>query len=537
MLLATTNWLTQDVAPIPLLWVLPLSVYLLSFVFTFQRRNWYFRGAFHFLFAITAFLAVFALFRGANVNVFQQIGVFLMMLFAACMVCHGELARIKPEARFLTAFYLTLSAGGAFGGIFVGIIAPLIFPAIWEYHIGLWAIAALLVFILFRDKASWLHQARTYPLLTLAIFAALYLLPEYLREVGGITIPGQITRGYDIGIVALLVISMWLAVKRDSKVARRHLLRSYEIAIAIIFLLWSGALYINLTSERGRLLHRERNFYGAISVQQYLVNDALGPYVELMHGRITHGNQLEQHRSLPTSYFNEKSGAGLALTTGQGRAKGGMRVGVIGLGVGTIAAYSRANDVYRFYELNPAVIRLAQRASGYFTFLDDSPAKIEIVPGDARLSLEAEAARGNFQNFDVLFVDAFNGDSVPVHLLTAEAMKLYLSHLRGPDSVIVVQILNRAVDLAPVVAGLAKLYGLNGTLISTDINRGAIYFSEWILLTRGNSLNIPEIQRAGRPILAFTHSQPPVWTDDYSDLFSALDLDSVSLKFKSLVRF
>ena len=168
MLLATTNLLTQDVAPIPLLWVLPLCVYLLSFVFTFSRSNWYFRGLFHPLFAITALIAVIALFRGTGMNVFKQIGVFLAMLFTACVICHGELARIKPEARYLTAFYLTLSAGGACGGIFVGIIAPLVFPAIWEYHIGLWAIAVLLVLILFLDKDSWLHEPRPDPWVPMA---------------------------------------------------------------------------------------------------------------------------------------------------------------------------------------------------------------------------------------------------------------------------------------------------------------------------------------------------------------------------------
>ena len=527
MLLATTNLLTQDVAPIPLLWVLPLSIYLLSFVFTFYRSNWYFRGLFHPLFAITAFMAVIALFRGTHMNVFKEIGVFLAMLFTACVICHGELARIKPEARYLTAFYLTLSAGGAFGGIFVGIISPLIFPAIWEYHIGLWAIAALLIFILFLDKDSWLHDATPNPWIPMALSAAIYLLPKYLAWIGMITIPEPIVLAYNVGIAVVILTLVWLAF--GAQRARRRTLRWYQITVGASFLLFSAALYAHLTSQKDRLLYRERNFYGALSVHQHLDNAMLHSNFTLMHGRIVHGVQLEQDRKLATTYYDEKSGAGLALTTNPRRAASGMRVGIIGLGVGTLAAYSRAGDVYRFYEINPAVIRLAQGAAGYFSFLKDAPAQIEIAPGDARLSLEAEAARHDFQNFDVLIIDAFNGDSIPTHLLTREAMKLYLSHLRGPDSVIAVHISNIAVDLAPPIATLAKLFGMKTTLITTDLSDGVIIPSEWILLTRGNSLNVPAIRSAGKPLLAFTNHQTNVWTDDYSDILSLLGFRGISI--------
>jgi hypothetical protein len=196
-----------------------------------------------------------------------------------------------------------------------------------------------------------------------------------------------------------------------------------------------------------------------------------------------------------------------------------MRVGAIGLGIGTIAAYARPGDVYRFYEINPAVIDLAQGKKGYFTYLQDSAARIEVVPGDARLSLEAEAARGDLQNFDVLFADAFSGDSIPVHLLTKEAMALYLSHLRGPDSVIVVNVTNRALDISPVVAGLAQEYGLKATLIDAPNLSGIFLRSDFVLLTRGKSLDVPEIQKVGyrmrqdRPV-----PENRIWTDDYSNV-------------------
>jgi hypothetical protein len=527
MLLATTNLLTQDVAPVPLLWVLPLSVYLLSFVFTFGKSSWYFRGLFHPLFALAALVTVIALFRGTNMSVFGQIGVFLAMLFSACMVCHGELARIKPGARDLTAFYLTLAAGGAFGGILVGIIAPLIFPAIWEYHIGLWAIAALLALILFLDKDSWLHDPRPEPWIPMALFAIIYLVPKYLAHIGMITIPAQIASAYKIGLVVVVLILLWLVFGAGS--ARRRSFRWYEITLVASLLLLSAALYAHLTLQKGRLLYRTRNFYGALSVYQQWDSDMIRSNFTLAHGRIVHGIQIEQDRKSPTTYYDKNSGVGLALSFNPRAKTGDMRVGAIGLGAGTVAAYSRPGDVYRFYEINPAVIRLAQGAGGYFSFLKDAPAQIEIAPGDARLSLEAEAARHDFQNFDVFIVDAFNGDSIPIHLLTREAMKVYLSHLRGPDSVIAVHISNLAVDLSPVVAGLAKLYRLNGILITTRTDTGVIVPSEWILLTRGNSLKAPEIQLAGKPMLVFGNVNSDVWTDDYSELLSLLGYRGFSI--------
>jgi spermidine synthase len=532
MLLATTNLLTQDVAPIPLLWVLPLCVYLLSFIFTFYKSSWYSRGVFHPLFAITALIAVIALFRGIHMNVFKQVGVFLAMLCTACMICHGELARLKPQARYLTAFYLTLAAGGAFGGIFVGIIAPLMFPAIWEYHIGLWAIGALLVCILFLDKESWLYDPRPEPWILMALFATIFLLPKYLARIGMIRIPVQIASAYNVGLVVVVLILVWLVFSRRGQWVRHRALPWYKLTVGISLFLLSAALYLQLSAQKGRLLYRARNFYGALSVWQAWNSDMLESCFVLMHGRITHGIQVEQHRKIPTTYFDEKSGAGLALRTASQHAASGVRVGVIGLGAGTLAAYSRPGDVFRFYEINPVVIRLAQGEAGYFTFLKDSPARIEIVHGDARLSLEAEAAHHNFQNFDVLIVDAFNGDSIPIHLLTREAMNLYLAHLRGSNSMIAFHISNLAVDLTPVVEGLAKLYRLNSVLIRTDVGNGVILQSTWILLTRGNSLEAPEIQRVKKVMLgADTYRgiiQSRIWTDDYSNLIGLLGRPVVS---------
>ena len=522
MLLATTNFLTQDVAPIPLLWVLPLCLYLLSFVFTFHG-TWYRRGLFHPLFGITALLVILALFRGTNMRIISQVGISLAFLFAACMVCHGELARTKPGARHLTSFYLLLSAGGAAGGIFVAIIAPSIFPAFWEYQLGLWAITALLLVILFLDRGSWLHDPKPDLLVPVAFLTVVFAVPKYLAHARIIRIPAQIASAYNIGLGLLIVVCVWLAFTGGPNWARRRKFRWYEITSIAIFLFLSTASCLQLNKDNHA--YRERNFYGAVAVHENWDRDMLHLAYELMHGRTTHGIQLTEKRKLPASYYGESSGAGLALMTNPQRAVGSMRVGAIGLGIGTIASYARPGDVYRFYEINPAIIRLAQGKGGYFSYLRDAPAAIEIAAGDARLSLEAEAARGDFQKFDVLLVDAFNGDSIPVHLLTKEAMALYLSHLRGPESVIAVHVTNRAIDLGPVVAGLAQTYGLKATLVRAPDRGGIFLQSDFILLTRGKALDTPEIKQAGHPMLQDPAHRVPenrIWTDDYSNVVRLL---------------
>ena len=529
MLLATTNLLTQDVAPIPLLWVLPLCAYLLSFVFTFHGP-WYKRAIFHPLFAITAALAVTSLFRGTEMKVVSQVVIFLSILFAACMVCHGEVARIKPPARYLTSFYLMLSAGGAVGGVFVAIIAPTIFPAYWEFQLGLWLTAALLLVVLFLDRSSWLHDSKPDLLIPAGFITLTLMLPKYLAHARLIVIPENLRVPYNIAIGLVICVCVWLAFTGGPNWARRRKFRWSEATLGASFVLMSAALSFQPGEHDPHLhrLHRERNFYGAVAVYEVWDEAMLSSFYELLHGRIVHGDQAKRNRKIPGSYYGEGSGAGLALLTNPQRNLGPMRVGAIGLGIGTLAAYSRPGDIYRFYEINPTVIRIAKGERGYFTYLSDAAAHIEVVLGDARLSLEDEAARHNFQNFDVLVVDAFNGDSIPVHLLTREAMGLYLSHLRGPDSVIVVHATNVFVNLIPVVAALARSYGLKATLIRSTIHAGLFQPSVFILLTRGDSLEAPGIRKAGHPIRLDrldprrVKDELPLWTDDYSNVATLL---------------
>jgi hypothetical protein len=378
--------------------------------------------------------------------------------------------------------------------------------------------------ILALDRKSWLHEPKPDLLVPVAFFTFFLLVPKYLARARILTIPAQFVFAYNMALAILACICVWLAFTGGPAWARHRKYRWYEITLAGNFLLLSVALYMHVSTHNGQLLHRERNFYGAVAVYEIWDENMLNSFYEFMHGQVAHGIQLRKNRKLPVSYYGENSGAHVALVTNPRRAAGPMRVGAIGLGIGTLAAYSRAGDVYRFYEINPSVIRLAEGEGNYFTYLRDAPARVEIVPGDARLSLEMEAARRQFQDFDVLFVDAFNGDSIPVHLLTREAMALYLSHLRGPDSVIAVNVTNFAINLAPVVAALAEAYDLKATLVQSEVNRGPFLRSAFILLTRGNSLQTPEILQAGY-LMRGDFSQragPYLWTDDYSNVLSLM---------------
>jgi hypothetical protein len=446
------------------------------------------------------------------------------------MVCHGELARIKPPARHLTSFYLLLSAGGAAGGVFVAIIAPTIFPTYWEFQLGLWLTAALLIIVLFLDRSSWLHDSKPDLLIPVGFLTLGLMLPKYLAHARLIAIPPSLLLAYNISLGVMICVCVWLAFTGGPKWARRRKFRWSEITLGSGFVLLTAALCLQPGEQDPHLhrLHRERNFYGAVAVYEVWDEAMLSSFYDFLHGRITHGDQAKSDRKMPGSYYGEGSGARLALLTNPQRNLGPIRVGAIGLGIGTLAAYSRPGDVYRFYEINPAVIRIAKGEGGYFTYLSDAAARIEVVLGDARLSLEEEAARHDFQKFDVLFVDAFNGDSIPVHLLTREAMALYLSHLRGPDSVIVVNATNVFVNLVPVVVALAENYGLKATLIRSTVRTGFFQPSVFILLTRGDSLEAPEIRKAGYRIRLDrldpqrVKAELPLWTDDYSNVASLL---------------
>ena len=453
LLLAVTNKICQDVAVIPFLWVLPLAIYLLSLVICFDRPRWYAREPFTVAFVGAMILLYHLLYEGTHYPLILQITVYVGTLFICCMICHGELVRLKPAAAHLTGYYLSISAGGASGGLFVAIVAPRIFNSYAELHWGLWACAVLIMICYARDRTTFLVVDRKWPVWP-AILAGLLVL--------------------------------------------------------------GGALLRESFRDRKNNLDVSRNFYGILRV--YERNAGLpGEHCYIMKsGGIVHGLQFSDpaRALLPTMYYHESTGAALAFR--QFAASGGKRIGVIGLGTGTLAAFGQTNDLMRFYEINPEVKRLAETR---FRYLANSKAHIEVSLGDARLSLENEPS----QNFDLFVIDAFTSDSIPVHLLTREAFELYLRHLKR-DAVMVINISNVHLSLYPVVEKLAQHFKLNtARILFRDPNAPFwITASDWILLSRDESLfkNPAFQERKSAPTQNL--ATVPLWTDEYTSLFEIL---------------
>jgi SAM-dependent methyltransferase len=444
VLLAVTNHLTQNVASIPFLWILPLSLYLLSFILCFDGRGWYRRKAFipATIVALAAMAWVLHDFKLTH-NLKLALPVHAAGLFVLCMFCHGELAAMKPRPARLTEFYLMIALGGALGSLVVSVIAPHALRGDFEMPIGL-ALAAVAL--------------------------ALRLAP--------------------VGRLALVA----------------------GVA-TVAFVSWAAIGYVGLVIDDTRVLMR--NFYASLRTRDEARDE--GTVRKLIHGTINHGEQFvdADKRRQPIAYFGPKAGISRAL---EALRHPGMKVGVLGLGAGTLAAWAKPGDTYRFYEINPQVVKLAQTE---FSYLRDSAAKIEIVLGDGRLSLEREPPQG----FDMLAADAFSSDSVPMHLITREALELYLRHVR-PGGVVVFNVTNRYLDLAPVVKRLADSLGLHARLVShspdPDSAEYHLYAStDFVLVTADPRLfERPQLADVAEEIKA--PAKVSVWTDDFNNLLQAL---------------
>jgi hypothetical protein len=450
-LLSVTNQITQEVAVIPFLWVLPLALYLLSFILTFSGERGYNRKFYAFLFILSSALTLFIMLNATRLHVYWQILAYCLLLFAACMLCHGELYLLRPSAEYLTTFYLMVSIGGAFGGIFVSLIAPIIFNGYWEFFIGLAMTMAILVTVLRSNRD---HTAR-----------------------------------------ARFVFTVFVLI---------------TVMLVILSTYFSGVLF------------SKRNFYGVIRVRELLPDGSNEPAYVMTHGITVHGLQFinPELRDVPTTYYVPEAGAGLAILN-HPHYRHGLRVGMLGVGAGTLSAYGQPGDVYCLYEINPDVIDLAEGESEYFSFVKDSQAEVKMIPGDARISLERELDEGNPQNFDVLVLDTFSSDSIPVHLVTKEAFALYLAHL-APDGIIAAHITNLHLDLQPVFWQLAKYYDLSMVRVNYAGDANGGYASHWILLARDPALlEIPAIQKRSVDLTGYS-TNIKLWTDDYSNLFQIL---------------
>lgn len=455
LLSAITNHISLHVAPIPLLWTMPLVVYLLTFVVAFGGDRWRPRWlSIGVAFASLGFITVLlwqGLPGGVDTDdavyyqsIVRVIAVFCGALFGLCWFCHSELYRRRPAPRYLTTFYACVAAGGALGAILVGVVAPLVLPGDYELAIGLWFVALL-----------------------------------------------------------------GLAVTWASGTFAR-------IAWAIASLLTLTLVAVQVKSDRISSLPPVRNFYGTLHVTEQPAVGTQAAIRRLVNGVINHGEQVmsPELQNEPTTYYGHPSGVGLALDLCCDDYP--RRVGVIGLGTGTLAAYGRPGDVFRFYDINPAVEPIARK---YFTYLHDSRAHIEVVTGDARLSLSAEAP----QAYDVLAIDAFSGDAIPVHLMTVEALALYRRHVK-PHGIIAFHVSNRFLDLAPVVELLARQAGLKTALISSDDNLSLTLFTaDWVLVTNDDQFLAQQaVDGKKAPIVVPAGLRP--WTDDYSSLLPVLRL-------------
>ena len=445
LLLSLTRQLTTDVAPVPFLWVLPLALYLLSFILCFDAPRYYVRPLF--LWALPAALAAVHYAIDVAESVAAQVVLINVALFVFCMVCHGELTRRKPAVRHLTLFYLMLSIGGALGGTVVGLLAPILFNAYYELPLGLLACAFLAVVVLWQGA------------------------------------PGRLRLALVLGLAGY---AAWLG--NDS-----------------------------LESTRGYRLVM-RNFYSQTRVEDR--QDAKhGAKRVMVHGTIVHGEQLLEPAlaQTPTAYYCTDSGIGHAIESLD--ADRPRHIGVVGLGAGTLAVYGRAGDSLRLYEINEQVLDAAR---SQFTFLSATQAKVTPVLGDARLMLEREVAAGDAQPFDLLAMDAFSGDSIPVHLVTLEAMRIYMARLK-PRGILAVHITNHYLDLRPVMAAAAEQ--LDRAVLVFDLApTDAMPFcrhSIWALIVpRDLAASPPNALLASKLVAPIPGFKP--WTDSFSNLLGVL---------------
>ena len=502
MLLAVTNMICQEIAVIPMLWVLPLAIYLITFIACFARRSIYRRWLFHPLFAMAALLTFVLGYRPPTWDIF----VYLLLLFAVCMTCHGELVGLKPPASQLTSFYLSLATGGAIGSAFVSLVAPQIFTELTELPIALIASGILTIIVLFRDRESWFYTSPAWMPVLAVCGIALYFRGAMLLFHS--PIPWS---GYNyFTLIAFAAVSFVLLRRRRGTPYSPWFRQAPFLAIALVGVLAYYCVTRAVSVARVSI-YSSRNFFGILHVTR---DDKV---ISLRHGRTLHGNQIldPKSRDIPTSYYLADSGVGSLMLEERHRLPGHLRVGVVGLGVGTLAGYGLPGDYYRFYEINPDVYKLSSGSTPTFTFLADSPAKIDVQIGDARLLLESEGNRGDWRNFDVLVLDAFNSDSIPVHLLTQEAFQLYLKHLNNPDGVLAVHISNRSLDLAPVLAGIAKQFRLECATV--DYRNVRFQSSLWVLLSRNRAmLELPLLRE--HALYGSPSTREELWTDDYSNL-------------------
>ena len=464
MLLSGTNQMTQSIAPVPFLWLIPLGLYLLSFILCFSEKGWYKRNPIVYCFLIVSLFIIALFLQPVPLRIDLHILLYTLLLFSCFMICHGELYNSRPYASGLNKFYLVIATGSVIGASIVAIVAPVLFTGLfWEFFLGLFLTTLIGVAVLIFYEHSLLYSLLKRPLqskkemyafciLVLCISYAIFSISSYLTKINN-----------SIGV-------------------------------------W-------------------RNFYGMLRITQNKIEK--GEIRCLINGTIIHGCQfaLRDFASLPTTYYGKKSGVGLAMTSlREKKGQQPLHIGSIGLGVGTIATYGKKGDTIRFYELNPLDISIAENK---FSYLKNSFATINIVPGDGRLSLEKELKENTNSKFDLLIVDAFSDDAIPVHLLTKEAFAMYLRHM-APEGIIAVNISNAYVNLSPVLAHLSDYFNLQRSFVLNAEEKNTYETSsEWVLLSKNKAiLQTKEINQMKNKNVRLKKIR--LWTDDYSNVAELL---------------
>lgn len=652
MLLATTNQLCIDVATVPFLWILPLALYLISFILCFDSPRWYDRRIYAMLMLLLSPLACKLLSDGPDAGIEQQLVIFPAMLFACCMMCHGELYQLRPQPRWLTLYFVIVSAGGALGGVFVAILAPKLFHGYWEYHVGLFCCCAAGTAAMILQKVwlrtpsllFWLRASASSLQLAALTFTYFNVVSENLNDladillklgtaalfIAGLQFTGlfdtrpRLVQGSWILIALLLLLMLMLTAQNQAPGIVSAQLWGYCIAAIVIPEVAAATAFLALRNRSGRILnlslftctalgsglvlwgmyHFEllsdsrlisilitgvagilmdiaargfrshekpvlglslsipaltllmilglrlkevaseetadqdivalsRNFYGVLRVRHEEADgelDVFGnpfpDYYSLKHGQISHGCQYKDDywSKLPTTYYGEQSGFAIAIRIARDIAEQSgdrkLRVGTIGLGTGTIAAFGKPDEFFCFYDINPDVLALS--TNKIFTYLKDSKASIDVRLGDARIVMEKDLADGVSQQFDVLAVDAFSSDAIPVHLLTAECAEIYAKHLR-PGGILAVHISNRFLNLEPVARGMAEQLGWNAVLVENpNDDAQGVYASSWVLITSSQTV-VDDAELAVQTSEWSNNDWILKWTDDYSGLWQVIE--------------
>lgn len=518
LLLAATNELCLDLAVFPFLWVLPLSLYLLSFTLTFRSRpmrNLLPEGAVVTVAALCTSAA--SLMLPAPIHV-VSIGALVLVL---CLAAHRELYRLRPPAHRLTAFYLWIALGSGLGAIGVALLAPALFRGFWEFQLAILAFWLVMTAVVAADRDGSLRAGdprQAVALVVLALYLAVNQIPEgwLRREVPAW--PGAWSVLIRIGVAVALAALLWAFFLRRRALARSALWP--RVLAGLVLLVAECGLVDRVRGDLSQTGCVGRNFFGVVRVKEVL-HPATGIRIrQLTHGRINHGWQYlnPELRARPTAYHSPSTGIGRLLRTVQKR-KPAVRIGVTGLGAGALAAYPRASDHIVFYEIDPQVVALSVGKRALFSFVNDCPGQAEVVLGDARQSLRVELARQGGRQYDVLALDAFSGDAIPMHLLTHEAFALYLQHVAAPDGVLAVNISNRFLDIEPVLADAACAFGLHAVLLDSTGDLPVCARSLWVLLARDEALlRDPEIAACARPLAG----ERVAWTDHACSPFRLL---------------